>query len=135
MHTACGDAAELRKTAILAKEAGVANIAVICFLLLGDLEDALQVLIAANRLPEAAFFARCYCPSQLTKVVKLWKGDLASVNAAVAESLAEPEGYPHLFPEFELTASAEKAFKQMRTPVASQYAEEKAFQDEINVMD
>merc|ERR1712019_274822 len=36
---------------------------------------------------------------------------------------------------FELTAAAEKAFKQKRTPAACHYADEKAFQDEINVMD
>jgi len=138
MHTACGDAAELRKTAILAKEAGVANIAVICFVLLGDLEDALQVLIAANRLPEAAFFARCYCPSQLSDTVKLWKGDLASVNQAVADSLADPSTYPDLFPNFDLTVAAETAFKQKRQSApapAAKYADVKAFQDELNVLD
>jgi coatomer subunit beta' len=138
VHTACGDAADLRKTAKQAREAGVSNIAVLCFLLLGDLEEALQVLIAANRLPEAAFFARCYCPSQLSQVVKLWKGDLAAVNAAVAESLADPEGAPALFPELENSLAAEKAFKQSRErapPAAAKYAELKAFQDELNVME
>jgi len=138
MHTACGDAEELRKTAQQAKEAGIANIAALCFILLGDLEAALQVLIAANRLPEAAFFARCYCPSQLSDAVKLWKADLATVNAAVADSLADPVTYPDLFPGFDLTVAAEQAFKQKRlsrpTP-AAMYAEVKAFQDDLNVME
>jgi len=135
MHTACGDAVELRKAAVQAKDGGIANIATICFLLLGDLESALDVLINANRLPEAAFFARCYCPSQLSRVVKLWKSDLAVVNQAVADSLADPEGYPDLFAHFDLTVAAEAAFKQKRerapTP-ASKYAEIKAFHDELN---
>jgi coatomer subunit beta' len=137
VHTACGDAMELRKTALLAKEAGVSNIAVLCFLLLGDLEEALQVLIVANRLPEAAFFARCYCPSQLPEVVKLWKTDLSGVNAAVAESLADPKHSPTLFPEHQLSVAAEEIFrKRLETPCpASQYAEQKAFQDELNVME
>jgi coatomer subunit beta' len=138
MHTACGDADELRKTAVQAKEGGIANIAVICFLLLGDLENALQVLVAANRLPEAAFFARCYCPSQLSEVVKLWKTDLALVNQAVADSLADPASYPDLFPSFSLTVAAENVFKQKRQTApakALQYAEVKAFHDELNVME
>merc|ERR1712072_1075224 len=105
MHTACGDADELRKTALQAKETGIANIAVLCFCLLGDLENALQVLIAANRLPEAAFFARCYCPSQLSATVQLWKKDLGAVNQAVADSLADPQTYPDLFPNFDLTVA------------------------------
>jgi len=138
MHTACGDATELRKTAVMAKDAGIANIAVLCFVLLGDLEDALQVLIAANRLPEAAFFARCYCPSQLSGVVKLWKTDLGAVNQAVADSLADPASYPDLFVNFDLTVAAETAFKQKRqrapTPAAT-YTDAKGFQDELNVIE
>jgi len=138
MHTACGDADELRKTAVQAKDTGIANIATLCFLLLGDLENALQVLIAANRLPEAAFFARCYCPSQLSQVIKLWKADLAGINQAVADSLADPAAFPDLFPNFELTVAAEQAFKQKRekapTP-ASKYADVKAFQEDMNVVD
>jgi len=137
MHTACGDADELRKTAVHAKETGVANIAVLCFLLLGDLENALQVLVAANRLPEAAFFARTYCPSKLSECVKLWKTDLATVNQAVADSLADPGTYPDLFPGFDLTVAAEQIFKQKRerapTP-AAKYADVKAFQEDFDVM-
>jgi coatomer subunit beta' len=137
VHTACGDAEQLKATAEMAKATGVTNIAVLCFILLGEVEEALQVLITANRLPEAAFFARCYCPSQLEMVVKLWKTDLSSVNTAVAESLADPVTYPTLFPDFDLTVAAENAFKLKRKKgyPASQYAEQKAFQDEINVME
>lgn len=70
--------------------------------------------------------------------MKLWKGDLASVNQAVADSLADPASYPDLFPNFDLTLAAETAFKQKRqsapTP-AGKYAEVKAFQDELNVLE
>jgi len=105
--------------------------------LLGDLENALQVLVAANRLPEAAFFARTYCPSKLSECVKLWKTDLATVNQAVADSLADPGTYPDLFPGFDLTVAAEQIFKQKRerapTP-AAKYADVKAFQEDFDVM-
>jgi coatomer subunit beta' len=138
LQTACGDADELRKTALQAKETGIANIATLCFLLIGDLENALQVLIGANRLPEAAFFARCYCPSQLSAVVKLWKTDLGAVNQAVADSLADPGTHPDLFPNFDLTIAAEVAFKQKREKAptaATKYADVKAFQEDMNVLE
>jgi coatomer subunit beta' len=135
MHTACGDAEELRKTAVQAKETGIANVATLCFVLLGDLESALQVLISANRFPEAAFFARCYCPSKLSEVVKLWKGDLANVNQAVADSLADPASYPDLFPNFDVTVAAEAAFKKTKPNPAAKYADVKAFLEDLNPVD
>jgi coatomer subunit beta' len=39
------------------------NIAFIAFLLTQQLERCVDVLVAAGRLPEAAFFARTYLPS------------------------------------------------------------------------
>merc|ERR1712232_554967 len=57
-------------------------------------------------------FSRTYCPSALPEVVKLWKADLAQVNTAVAESLANPAEYPDLFPDYGLTVQAEGAFQQ-----------------------
>jgi len=135
--TACGDAQELRTTAAMALEAKVSNVAILCYLLLGELKEGLDVLIKANRLPEAAFFARTYCPSELAGVVKLWKTDLSTVNQAVADSLADPEKYPDLFPDFALTLEAEKAFEAKRRlapPLASKYIELKE-QQEMNVLD
>lgn len=45
-------------------------------------------------------FARTYLPSETSRVVKLWKQDLEKNNRPkVAESLADPENYPNLFPE------------------------------------
>merc|ERR1711933_79091 len=52
--------------------------------------------------------------------------------------LADPVSYPALFPDYDLAVAAEKAFKlkRERAPcAASQYAEQKAFQDELNVME
>jgi len=128
LQTSCGDAVELAKTASMARESGITNVACICYLLLGDTKSALQVLIQAKRLPEAAFFARSYCPSELPEVVNLWKADLAQVNQAVADSLADPAKYPDLFPGWELALTAEKAFRtrsEQSPPAASAYLAEK----------
>lgn len=125
VQTACGDTSGLHETAKLAQSTGINNIAVLCHILLGEVSEALQVLIKANRLPEASFFARTYCPSQLGEVVKLWKEDLSTVNQAVADALAGPLQNPELFTDFDMTVAAEKAFKAKPPVPASRYLEEK----------
>lgn len=57
----------------------------------------LEILINTNRLPEAAFFARTYLPSQISRVVQLWKQSLAQVNTKASQSLADPAQYENLF--------------------------------------
>merc|ERR1711920_1068174 len=55
-------------------------------------------------------------------------GDLGQVNQAVSDALANPAEYPELFPDYELTLAAEKAFQarhDQKPPPASGYAEEK----------
>lgn len=47
------------------------------------LDQCLELLIRTNRLPEAAFLARTYLPSQVSRVVKLWRESLAKVNQKV----------------------------------------------------
>merc|ERR1711920_572915 len=54
------------------------------------------------------------------------------VNAAVADALADPGSVPDLFPGFDLTLAAEKAFElrnQTRPPPATAFKEEKEFRD------
>lgn len=137
LHTSAGDAEGLLATAKLAEESSIVNIALLCYVLLGQSKSALEVLIKANRLPEASFFARTYCPSELPRVVKLWTSDLAQVNQAVAESLANPEKYPDLFPDYGLTVQAEKVFEERLTkcpPKASEYNKVKEILD-MDVME
>ena len=40
--------------------------------------------------------------------MKLWREDLAGVNAKAAESLADPAQYPNLFPNLDLALHAEQ---------------------------
>ena len=42
------------------------------------------------------------------QVVKLWREDLAGINAKAAESLADPAQYPNLFPNLDLALHAEQ---------------------------
>lgn len=53
-----GDAAMVKKLGESSDAAGRNNVAFLSHFLLGDLEKCLEILIATDRLPEAAFFAR-----------------------------------------------------------------------------
>lgn len=64
------------------------------------MEEAIDLLIKTDRIPEAAMLARTYAPDQISRIVKLWKSGLESKNRKkTAESLADPAEYPNLFPE------------------------------------
>jgi coatomer subunit beta' len=80
----------------------------VCHFLLGRLDACVDLLVGCGRLPEAAFFARTYAPSRVAEVVKLWQADLAKINPKAAESLANPEEYPNLFPGIEEALRAEQ---------------------------
>ncbi|CAJ1394513.1 unnamed protein product [Effrenium voratum] len=136
LYTSVGDAEGVMATGKLAEESNICNISVLCYLLLGQTKAALEVLVNANRLPEAAFFARTYCPSELSRIVQIWTADLAKVNQAVADSLADPAKFPDLFADYNLTLTAEKVFEAKRKapPPASAYATEKEFL-EMDVME
>ena len=61
------------------KKAGLNNIAFVCSLLLGELNECVELLTSSDRLAEAALFARTYIPSRLPDVVTAWKEELAKV--------------------------------------------------------
>ncbi|ORX80290.1 Coatomer, beta' subunit [Basidiobolus meristosporus CBS 931.73] len=112
MYTAYGNSEGLRELAQQAADSGKNNIAFSCYWTLGDLENCLDILIRTDRIPEAAFFARSYIPSQISRVVKLWKESLISANkTTIAESLADPEEYEELFDNYKDTLIAEEAMK------------------------
>lgn len=49
------------------------HVSFISSFLVGDLDKCIEILIDADRLSEAAFFARTYCPSQVSRIVALWR--------------------------------------------------------------
>ena len=57
----------MQQLAVQAKEAGRLNVAFIAYFLTGQVESAIQLLIDGNRIPEAAFLARTYLPSQISR--------------------------------------------------------------------
>ena len=111
MYSSSGNAEGLEAVAERAKSSGKHNVAFLCLFLLNKLEECVDLLVSAGRVPEAAFFARTYLPSKASEVVGLWRGDLQKVNKKAAEALADPEEYSNLFPDFDLALQAEQLRK------------------------
>jgi len=105
---ASGDRAGLANVAAKAKEEGQNNISFISSFLMKDIPSCIELLCETGRIPEAAFLARTYMPSKISEVVALWKDDLKKTSVKAAESLADPQEYPNLFPELEQALQEEQ---------------------------
>ncbi|NXP56969.1 COPB2 protein, partial [Chloropsis cyanopogon] len=112
LATASGNASMVNKLAEGAEKDGKNNVAFMSYFLQGKLDSCLELLIKTGRLPEAAFLARTYLPSQVSRVVKLWRENLSKVNQKAAESLADPTEYENLFPGLKEAFVAEEYVKQ-----------------------
>ncbi|KAJ3057861.1 Coatomer subunit beta', partial [Quaeritorhiza haematococci] len=115
MYQASGNAKGLSELAAMAVDKGKNNIAFMSYLLRGDVENCIELLCATERYPEAALMARTYLPSQITKVVTLWRDHLLKLNKPKAASaLADPSEYEDLFPDLKYALVAEEAFRRRR---------------------
>lgn len=127
LATSSGNADMVKKLAELSENKGVNNVSFLSHFLLGDLNKLLEILIETNRLPEAAFFARTYLPSQVSRVVKLWKESIIAKtkNEKSAQAIADPSEYENLFPGFEDALKAEAYYAEQRAskslPKASEF--------------
>lgn len=92
---------------------GQFNIAFLSNFVLGKLDECLDILIENQRLPEAAFFCRTYLPSQISRVIDLWREKLKQTNMErAAQALANPTDYENLFPGLVDTYKTEQYLKQ-----------------------
>ena len=69
LATAAGNSEMVGKLGASAEEAGKNNVSFMAFFLTGNLEKCLDILIESGRVPEAAFFARTYLPSEVSRSV------------------------------------------------------------------
>lgn len=111
LYSSVGNAVGMEKLATRAQLLGKHNVAFTCLFLLNRVGSCLELLIKDGRLPEAAFLARSYAPSQVSNVVNLWRQDLSKTNSNIAKALADPAEYPNLFTESFLGIQAEKMFR------------------------
>jgi len=119
LYASTGNAKGMESLAKLAVEKGKNNVAFLCYFLLRRVEDCLTLLCDTGRIPEAAFLARTYLPSQVSRIVKLWRANLQQINERAAESLADPLEYSNLFPDLALALKAEEYFKKNQKPISS----------------
>jgi len=117
LATAAGNADMVEKLGSSSQETGKHNVSFLSYFLLGNLEKCLEILINSNRIPEAAFFARTYLPSEVSRVVDLWRVQLGKVSEKAGQSLADPKEYPNLFPDFQAAVQAESRLKKERARV------------------
>ncbi|MFH4978669.1 hypothetical protein AB6A40_005378 [Gnathostoma spinigerum] len=66
LASSAGSVSLMRTLATDSYGANQLNIAFASYLMLGEVDRCLDILIESDRLPEAAFFARTYCPSQVS---------------------------------------------------------------------
>lgn len=114
IYTAIGNLNGMDRLAKASEADGKTNIAFSAYLLSGNVEACANILVATNRLPEAAFFARTYLPSRVDEIVSLWKADLANISESAAEALANPTDQKNLFPDFDIAVQVEKMFLAQR---------------------
>lgn len=112
LATASGDAEMLEELGDNGSAQGRHNIAFLSAFLRSDVERCLEILIETNRLPEAAFFARTYIPSQMSRIVELWREELTKFNEKAGQSLADPAKYENLFPGLGDALQVEEFLKQ-----------------------
>lgn len=111
LYSSRGDAVGLERLAHLTSEKRRYNIMFLCWLLLHRMDECVEVLKETKRFPEAALFARSYCPSKIVLVMELWRKDLASVSARAAKALADTSTNQDLFEDLELSMLAEQALQ------------------------
>ena len=107
LYTSTADKAGLLDLGARAVAAEKHNIAFAAFLLSGDVDKCIDLLLDTGRPSEAAFMARTYKPSRVSDIVAIWRADLAKVNEAAANALADPMEYENLFPDIRLALEAE----------------------------
>lgn len=116
LATSAGDSGMVKKLAVAASSKGMNNVSFLSHFILGDKQDALETLISTDRLPEAAFFARTYLPSQVSRIISLWKESVSQnpKGQKSAQALADPTEYENLFPGFSDALKEEEREKLRR---------------------
>ncbi|XP_067946243.1 coatomer subunit beta'-like [Watersipora subatra] len=114
LSTSSGNTDMVGKLADMSKDAGHNNVSFLSYFMLGETEKCLELLISTGRLPEAAFFARTYLPSQTSRVSKLWKESLVENRPKLAASLADPAEYDNLFSGLKESELTERYLTQER---------------------
>ncbi len=69
LHSSAGDKEGMRRLGALAAENGRWNVAFLAYFICGAVEARIDLLIETKRIPEAAFMARTYMPSRMSRYI------------------------------------------------------------------
>ncbi|XP_063596464.1 coatomer subunit beta'-like isoform X2 [Penaeus indicus] len=130
--TASGNAGLIKEVATEAESQGRNNVAFLSHFLTGNLKDCLELLIKTNRIPEAAFFARTYMPSEMSRVVGLWK---TAAGEKIGQSLADPAQYDNLFPGLKDAVKSQQYLQQTTKPIPAASASSVPGNHERNIIE
>ncbi|KAH7923637.1 Coatomer, beta' subunit [Leucogyrophana mollusca] len=119
-----GDRVGLQKLAASAERKGANNLAFATLFQLGDTKSCVDLLVKTNRVPEAALFARTYAPSEVSRTVDAWRGELRSKNKPkIAAAIAHPGENTDLFEEGWEEALSREAESRSTIGVNGDFAE------------
>ena len=123
LYSCVGDRAAMAALAARAAAQEQLNIAFLALYLTGDVRGCIELLQAHGKLPEAAFFALAYQPSQIAQAFAVWQADLRAHHHVAAELIANPREYAEYFAGYEeaLTLEAQLAPLRAMDVKASEY--------------
>ena len=115
----CGQRGRVQPAALAALAARAAaqeqlNIAFLALYLTGDVRGCIELLQAHGKLPEAAFFALAYQPSQIAQAFAVWQADLRAHHHVAAELIANPREYAEYFAGYEEALALEAQLAPLR---------------------
>ncbi|KAK2703795.1 hypothetical protein QYM36_017837 [Artemia franciscana] len=135
LSSSSGNLDKVAELAEMARSARKFNVAFTAYLLTHQNLKALDILVETNKLPDAAFFARTYLPSEVPRVTQIWKAEQQKSNAKAAQGIADPLEYTNLFPSFEESLQIQRYLEQSERIVpASQYST-RTFNNQRNVFE
>ncbi|KAK2704579.1 hypothetical protein QYM36_016841 [Artemia franciscana] len=135
LSSSSGNLDKVSKLAEVAHRARKFNVAFTAYLLTQQNLKALNILVETNKLPDAAFFARTYLPSEVPRVTQLWKAEQQKTNAKVAQGIADPSEYPNLFPSFEESLRGQKYLEQSEKIVPASHYSTRTSNSQRNVFE
>ncbi|KAG4302136.1 hypothetical protein PCK1_001408 [Pneumocystis canis] len=114
LYSSAGNVEKMKMLAKDALDSGQNNIAFIALLQIRDIDGCTDIFLNTKRFPEACFFARTYAPSQMERVLKLWKQYLEQKERhKLADLVVTSIKDTDFFPDLERTLDLEKEFRKL----------------------
>ncbi|CCJ28438.1 unnamed protein product [Pneumocystis jirovecii] len=114
LYSSFGNIEKMKTLANDALDSGQSNIAFTALLQIQDVDGCTDIFLNTKRFPEACLFARTYAPSQMRKVLKLWKEHLEQKGKhKLANLVVTSTDDISFFPDLEKTLDLEKEFRKL----------------------